>query len=97
MAIRKVHPGDVKPRWEPQDEIILERKIHIARIAPSPDGTESMIASAFLMIGQYMADNDDVDGYEIEFQYAGRTFLAALSPANLPDRKNGQAADEDYD
>jgi hypothetical protein len=78
MAVRKTN--GTQPQPFPGDEIILERKIFIGRIAPSPDGSESMIAAAFLAIGQYMAENDDQEGYEIEFTWGGRTFATALAP-----------------
>ena len=94
MATTKVH--DPIRNYPPTDDIIIERRIHIATIHQSPSGTESAIALAFQEVGKYMADNDEPQGFDIEFSAYGRTFGASLAPdeAWIANRANHQ--DDEY-
>lgn len=82
-------------QYENTQEIVLERRILIGRIVPG-NGPESMLATAFLELGRYYADNDDEAGIEVEFEYGGRKFYTALTPSEEFIR-NRQLHEPEYD
>lgn len=78
------------------DPIIIERRIHIATVEPSPNGEHSMLGAAFLEIGNYMSGNDDDQGYDIEFKWGGRTFAASLLPSDAWMNRQAYEAEENH-
>lgn len=74
---REQHTSRTYPLWEPFN---IERRIFVGRIEPSPDGQTGPVQAAFLAIADYMADNDDPQGYDVSFEVFGRSFRAQLEP-----------------
>jgi len=57
------------------ESIVISTVVDI--IHPSRDGTESMVAAAFLRMGQYISENFDGNGpLELGFDYGGQHFVA---------------------
>lgn len=60
---------------DPNATIVITQVVDI--IYPSRDGTESMVAAAFLRAGQFIAENYDGNKHiELEFTYGGQQFHA---------------------
>jgi len=61
------------------NRIVIERREFIGEVIEG-NGSDNMITAAFRIAGEYIADHDDASGVEVGFEYAGRTFIAALRP-----------------
>jgi hypothetical protein len=78
---------------EPQTQIVIERRIHIATITEDRYGTTPMVVAAFTAAGEYLNEeaskgNDPAD---LSFEYQGVTFWAGYNTKIAP------TASEDLD
>jgi len=96
MAVRKGHDPIELPSIY-SEPIIIERRIRIAEVAPDAKGVHSMLGAAYLAIGNYMAENDDEPGYDVSFEWGGRSFRAQLEPSKawIEQRNHAEMDEED--
>lgn len=70
-----------------QTEILIERRIEVAKIQVSENGAENAITLAFQTSAEYIVNKmDDDEGLEVEFEFDGRTFYAGVM-----EKKEGNA------
>lgn len=76
--------------YPPFEPFIIERREVIGTIEPDPHGSESAIAAAFLMAGQYLAEADIGGPNDIALQFTvyGATFRASVDGIRPPETTN---------
>lgn len=70
---------------DPEGPVIhIERRETVAIIAPSSDGTHTMLEAAFLAAGTYIGEEARTDrGIELSWEYGGGTFRASHEPHDV--------------
>lgn len=80
----EVDEGDAfASRPTPQERIVIERREYVGEIVPNAFGEDRMVVAAFKMAGQYIdeiASKSDSGPIRLQFEYGGRTFIAAVDP-----------------
>lgn len=73
--------------YPPFEPFTIERREVIGTIEPDPHGSESAIAAAFLVAGQYLADADIGGPNDITLQFTvyGATFRASVDGMQMPE------------